>query len=62
MRKLSQARKRFDGKKGKWELQHLWHNSPDSPITAVQGAEITLWRDGEYNPMKGLFEQFSVCG
>lgn len=50
---------RFDGKKAGYRLEFRWLSNPDN-LVSVQGNDFTYWLRKEWNPNKGLFEQFQL--
>jgi len=61
MHHLDSPRKRFDGTMAEYELDYRWlSRDNDDEAACVQGNEITLWTAKEYDPNKGLFDQFNL--
>ena len=58
LRKLDKIVKCFDGTNAIYELEYLWLSKPD--IFCVKGQDYIYVTKKEYNPNKGLFEQFNL--
>lgn len=66
--KLSSSVRRFDGKAGKYCLEHRWLSDKNN-VHSVQGNDFTYWTAKEMKPMlsdleqgKTLFDLFALIG
>lgn len=69
LRKLSQSVRRFDGKKGRYRLEHRWlsqacQGENDEAYVCVRGSDTTIWQGKEIQPVldghTGLFDFFRL--
>ena len=59
MRELDVPIKRVDGKLARYALEHRWLS--DTRYTnSVRGNEFTYWLKKEWEPGRGLFDQFQL--